>query len=93
MSNTIINAQVLKLEEINNSVPFYHRYLLLHSPLTLYSDEYSGRDSSEERSKRQARRDKREKNRKSGRERSVSATRPRVHIGGTGIEESNRLIE
>ena len=89
MSNTIINVQVLKLKEINNSVPFYHRYLLLHSPLS-YSDEYSGRDSSEERSKRRAR--KSAKNRKSGRERSVSATRPRVHIGGTGIEESNRSV-
>lgn len=54
------------------------------------SDEYSGRDSSEDRSKRRSRRDKREKSRKSGRERSVSTSRPRVGIGGTGIEENGR---
>ena len=53
------------------------------------SDEYSGRDSSEDRSKRRSRRDKREKSRKSGRERSVSTSRPRVGIGGTGIEETS----
>ena len=47
------------------------------------SDEYSGRDSSEERSGRGRRR----RNKKTGRDRSVSATRPRVGIGGTGIED------
>ncbi|CBY20305.1 unnamed protein product [Oikopleura dioica] len=49
------------------------------------SDEYSGRDSSEERSGRARRR----RSKKTGRDRSVSATRPRVGIGGTGIEEKD----